>query len=404
MSNESLNAYCYVAEGKLYLKRPGDAVATLVDSSFVQEILDRAERNRERNDWRQEGIAWNFGRSMPMRGSGDGPQAPPAESRRIRFTGIADSNGGDNLYYALDTDYVGGLFEYDTRLGYERRLYHAQQFRATDLSRHHATGQLAMSLREKDGTCHIAIADANGRKLRKVTEGDVVDECPAWVDGSVEQIVYQTAGVGRNEAGIRAGLSSYAVQMLDLKSGTITTTLESDSHDFLLPHVDARDGSLLFIRRPYLPTGQPVSAIAVAKDVLFFPFRFARAVVHFLDFFSRVFSKEPLMTAGGPKQQGPGQGVMMLWGKLIDAEKEMGKSRNGQAALVPGNWELVRRSKSGSETVLASSVLAFDQAADGTILHTNGSRLFAIDAKGVSQEIARGKFIERVKTISLPNA
>lgn len=392
---------CYVAEGKLYLKRPGADAATLIESTFAQELIDRAQRGRDRNGWRQQGMMWNFGsggRGILPPGMPDGP---PAEVRRVRFTGISPGGAGAaEIYYALDTDHVGGLFQYDLREGYERRLYHAHEFRAHHLSRHPTSGQLAMSVREPDGTAHVALADANGRKLRKVTEGDVVDECPSWIVGE-NALVYQSAGVGRSEQGFRMGLGPYVVHRLDLDDGSMRTLAEDESYDFLLPRVDERDGALWFIRRPYQPHGPPVSPWKVFLDVVLFPYRLVRAIVHFLDFFSRVFSRQPLMTAGGPPREGPDQRTLMLWGKVIDAEKEMAKShRDGDGSLVPDSWQLVRRAKDGSDAVVARGVVAYDLCpGDGSVVYTNGNSVVRIGANGSSDPIVRGRLIESVRVL-----
>ncbi len=50
----------YIAEGKLYLKR-GEQAPELIESPFVQQMLDRAARARQRHDWKNEGMAWQLG-------------------------------------------------------------------------------------------------------------------------------------------------------------------------------------------------------------------------------------------------------------------------------------------------------------------------------------------------------
>src|SRR5688572_23438970 len=100
----------YLAEGKLYVHDgTSGASASLVESPFVQGILDRVERSRERNDWKNQGMGWNLtpGQMMGMNAMGG---LVPAETRRIRFTGVASGGGAGQLLYALDTDHVGGLF------------------------------------------------------------------------------------------------------------------------------------------------------------------------------------------------------------------------------------------------------------------------------------------------------
>jgi hypothetical protein len=403
----------YLAEGKLYLldldagAGAAAAVPRLVESPFVQGILDRVERGRERHEWKNQGMSWNIRAGglggFGGLGGGGGDAALPAETRRIRFTGVTAGAAPGQLLYALDTDHVGGLFCRDLVEDHERRLIHRQQFRARDVARRTSDGTLALSLHKPDGTAHLAVMSAEGRGLREVTEGDAVDEAPSWADDG-RTLLFQSAGVGRNAAGFIAALGPFALQSLDLEAGRVTTLLEDDAHDHLLPR--RAGGATYFIRRPYQPGGAPpVSALRVGLDVLLFPFRLARAVVHFLNFMSLTFARKPLITAGGPPKEGPGERFVMLWGKVIDAERALRRGRRaGGDALVPKDWELVRRTDDGNggggadEQVLAREVVAYDVTPDGSaVIYTNGSRVFRLDAGSVApRELAKGKLIERV--------
>ena len=388
----------FVAEGKLYLHDGGPSDSPrLVESPFVQGILDRVERSRERNEWKNNSAGWSSGAQgfMAMRGLA----VAPAETRRIQFTGVAPGGAAGQVLYALDTDHVGGLFCLDLADSSERRLFHRQQFRARDLCRRASDGSIALSLRKEDGTAHLAVMSGEGRGLKQVTEGDAIDEAPSWVGPDGKSLVFQSAGIGRNAAGFFAALGPYAVQRLDLDDERVTTLLESDDVDYLAPRMSAAaDGTLYCIRRPYHPHGQPVSFWRVGLDVLLFPYRLVRAIVHFLDFISVMFARKPLITAGGPPKEGPDQRHLMLWGKLIDAERAL-KQKKQQGALVPKSWELIRRAPDGTETILARNVLSFDLAPDGAIVWSNGSAIFRIDANGNRGEVCKGRLIERVAVV-----
>ena len=198
----------YLAEGKLYMKR-GDAAPRLIDSPFVQQMLDRIQRSRERHDWKSQGTAWQVG-AGGFGGFMGGRGTVPAEVRRVRFSGLTRGNKPGELLYALDTDHVGGLFVYDTSAQSERRLYHRNQFRAANLSRHPKDDTLAVSLRSDDGSAHIAVMEQDGRGLKEITEGDVIDEAPAWSPGDGKVIVYQSSGIGRNAHGFMVAQGPYS--------------------------------------------------------------------------------------------------------------------------------------------------------------------------------------------------
>jgi hypothetical protein len=380
--------FAYLAEDKLFLQ-DGDSPARPVDSPFAQGVIEREVRDRQRNEWKTQGANAAFGRGLPPWAM----RTDDAGTRRVFFTGLTAGTG--ELLYALSTGPVGGLFVHNLADGTERRVFHRNGFRARDLSCRADDGTIALSLQGDDGTANLAIVDAGGRGVREVTEGDSVDQSPAWVPGDKRRLVFQSAGIGRNRLGHAAALGPYAVQQLDLEGGEITTLLEAERTDYLCPKVGA-DGSLYCIRRPYRSALAPVNPLRVLLDVLLFPFRLARAIVHFFNFFSVMFSGKPLLTAGGPAAQPTDRRHLMLWGKMIDAEKALRTAKNGDApSLVPSDWELLCRSSDGAERVIARGVLSFDLSGN-RIVYSNGSAVFELGPDGEKRQLCRGKMIEHL--------
>jgi hypothetical protein len=181
------------------------------------------------------------------------------------------------------------------------------------------------------------------------------------------------------------------VQELDLDSAEITTLLEDDQTDFLAPRADEQ-GNLYFIRRPYEPS-KPVSIFQAAKDILLFPFRMLYALFQFCNVFSMLFTGKKLSTAGDTKAKHLDMKQMMLWGNLVRAELNDGKETGD---LVPGNWQLVRRSATGIEDVLAKNVLAYDLAANGDLVFSNGNAVFLLTAEGKREKVLSASMIEQV--------
>jgi hypothetical protein len=90
----------------------------------------------------------------------------------------------------------------------------------------------------------------------------------------------------------------------------------------------------------------------------------------------------------------------MLWGRVLDTQKQLRSNKPGDnGALVPATWQLIRRSISGEETVLAKNVLSYDLCSDGSIIHTNGAKVFHLGENGAATEIGHGKLIERVAAL-----
>ena len=71
-------------------------------------------------------------------------------------------------------------------------------------------------------------------------------------------------------------------------------------------------------------------------------------------------------------------------------------SKDESAGLVPRNWELVHRTKEGQETVLQPGILAYSVDDAGTVVSTDGRRIFLQKPGGDAQELAKDRFVERV--------
>jgi hypothetical protein len=85
---------------------------------------------------------------------------------------------------------------------------------------------------------------------------------------------------------------------------------------------------------------------------------------------------------------------MMIWGNLIEAQRQDGE--NEEVDLVPASWQLARRRSGGTEEVLAKGVLAYDIAADGAIVYSNGNAIFLLHPDGRKEQLLSQRMIEQV--------
>ena len=184
-------------------------------------------------------------------------------------------------------------------------------------------------------------------------------------------------------------LGPYGLHRLDLESGKHEALVHDQEHDYLLPRVDGQ-GRMLLIRRPYEPYPRP-SILRTAKDAVLFPFGVARTIVHFLHWMSLAFSGKPLISAGGPQQQGPVPEHLMLWGRMIEASRAMRAGAGNGPTLVPADWQLVLRSNNGAEDVLARHVVYYEVAVDGSVIYSNGRGIYHLASDGTRTCILRGR-------------
>ncbi len=384
----------YLWQGKLYLKQ-GDKPPRQIESEFGRDIMQAALEIHRKHEWKSSGRGARFMSGGMLWGTGDvDPEAMP-----VNISAVTRGAAPGQLLYAVETNRVGGLFLYDCATGKEQRLFHREHFRVRDLARHPELPLSACSIPSATNTASIAIIPDERPFLEEVTSGESLDEAPAWIPGEGKQLVFQSAGIARNEQGHFHGVGPYAIHRIDLDTGHLETLLEDERHDLLLPRMDSA-GNLYFIRRPY-ETGPKPALTAVLLDVVLFPFRLLYAVIHFFNFFSMMFSQKPLITAGGPKREGPEMRAIMLHGKMLDARQALRASseRPDAPGLVPRSWQLVRRSPDGTETVLAHAVVAYDLVQERPV-YTNGRCIYSIDENLQKHLILKGQWVESLLVLA----
>jgi hypothetical protein len=378
----------------LHLKT-GDEHALAVESRFAQTVLDRALQIDQRHSWKSQGRGAQFmGRGMLW------GNEPGAREIRVAITSLSRGREPGEVLYALESRDMAGVFALGGAAAEERRLFHGNERRVRHLAADAGRGLIACSVAHDSGNAAVAVMSSDGSDLTEVTEGDSVDQAPSWVPGAARQVVFQSAGIGRDRNGAFHSLGPFAVKRLDLDRGEVTTLLEDPRHDLLGPRL-ARDGALLCIRRPY--KGQAgATFLAAMKDFLLFPARLLHAVFQWLNFFTARYSGRPLTTAGGPKREGADIRQMMIWGNLIDAEQAARDSAgrgDDTPALVPSSWQLLRRGQDGKTETLASGVLSFDVAEDGSVVYTNGSGIYVLGADGARRRLCADRGIEQVVVV-----
>lgn len=372
----------YLANGNVFFEAPGREPGRQIHSPYIQEAQDRIEKSRALHGWKQN-TAFGFS------ANGGSRDFEPAGAGIVATSVLF--GGERRLLYFLRDDSVGGLFAQNLDTQTEERLLLKSGLALADLQFDAACEKILCSSQARNGTAAIALLDADGGNYREVTGGDTFDSAPTWVPGWNNKILFQSAGLARAPDGMVIAQGNASIQMLDLDTGTLTTVLENGAFDYLSPKVSPQ-GNLHFIRRPY-EAAQPTPG-QMLEDVLFFPFRLLRAVFHYLNFFSLMYTRKPLTTASGPSLRADIKDIL-LKGKRINAEKALREERyvNGVPSLVPHSWQLVCRDTAGNESVLASNVLSFDITRRGDIVYSNGRGVFLLDAGRGSRLLLRSDLI-----------
>lgn len=388
--------FAYVSGGRLFVREP-NLPAREFESEFAREAIRRAQDAQQKQ-------AWKFGgesEQMLSRSQLWGARQFDADRMRIAVHSLSRATAGSHLLYFLDSDVSCGLFQLDLATGRERRIMHRAHFPARDLQQHHADGSLVYSVIAENGSARLVMSDPEHTRPVDLTDGDSIDEAPSWAPGDRKRVVYHSAGVGRNRVGYAVAVGPAAIHELDVETGAIRTLAEAPGVDYLAPRL-ADDGSLWFIRRPYRGAAK-YGPLTMAKDIVLFPFRLVRAVFGFLNVFSMIFSQKPLTSAGAPQMPGMDPALLVLRGRFIDARRAMTavERKGGTPSIVPKNWELMRRSPGGEETVIARGVVSFDLTGND-VLYSNGTAVFAKTPAGEARVVEKGRLIESV--VALPHA
>ncbi len=358
----------YLSKGKLFF-RSHHSEFKEVHSPYIDETLKKAEKSKSLHGWK-EGTAWgqNFVGKQTVETN---------DTQAIKFSSVQRLPDSKLLYFLKD-NFFGGLFEYDINTGQELRHIHKQNLDYQDMQFSETRNQIICSNHYSNGIANILIADRDGSSHREITGGDTVDSHPAWVNDKESLIVYQSQGQARSEAGYVIAHGPASILLLNYESGELETVLEDENFDFLSPQVNSQ-GDLLYIKRPYETISY--NTTSAFTDTVFLPFRLLRAVFHYLNFFSLMYSKKPLTSASGPEVKTELKDIM-LQGKRIDAEKALQQRdlTQGVPSLVPESWQLIKRDRYGKEEVLATNVASFS-VDDGIVLFSNGCGVFALENK-----------------------
>jgi hypothetical protein len=383
-------AVAFLSQGKLHLST-GPSGTRIIPSIFGETVRERALRIQQKNAWKTQGTGAQFMSGGMLWG---GRERDPLEMR-IEITGLTRGEQPSDLIYSLDTDDLAGVFLLRDFGAEEQRLFHCTDRRVRDLNSDPSEARLACAVKHPNGIWNIGVMSMDGSGLSEATEGDSIDRAPSWIPGRPNEIVFQSAGIGRDRNGVAVGAGPFHLETLNIVTGEMTCIADDARHDLFAPRFD-QAGNLFFIRRPHRSLTERPSLAHGLLDIVLAPFRILLAIYHWLNFFSFRNSGQPLNTQSGGQRQMDLK-KMMIYGNYVNVERALQKQRDAESpSLVPKTWELVRQTPAGEESIISRGVLAFDLAPDGTVIHTNGNAVFRETLEGKSERIVVSQFIEHI--------
>jgi hypothetical protein len=263
-------------------------------------------------------------------------QAPPV-------VGLTRGRIVGELCYAISAGSVSAIFAQVPGLTAEHRLFQGADARISELDFSLADASLTCSVAGARGTSAIGALADDGKGVRTVTEGDVIDCTPRWAPGGRGEIVYASAGIGRSKSGAWAGLAPFALHRLRFSDQSVEVLQSDARYDYLSP-VPVTASLLYALRGAHLPPRGP-----------------------------SLFQPITGLFRGAP-------------------EPKTARARAARRAT-----ELIRISSEGTR-VMAEDVVAFDIGARERIVYATGSGVFRI-ADGSVEQISNLEHVEHIAII-----
>jgi hypothetical protein len=371
-----------------------DGKTEKVESKYAAEVRARAAQIDRKTSWKKGGSGAAF------MGAGQ-LWAEDLDDMPIVATAVARGRAAGEVLYTLRTPAVGGLFAYDLAKREESRIFHGTGHDFMGLSSSEFHTVLATATTQGKMRRGISVMKDDGSEMAQITEGDSFDDDPSWVptppkgDKCVHELVYSSAGIGRDEAGQFAGLGPRSVVLLDAEHGSMKTLVEDAAYDYTNPRM-APDGTLYCVRRPYVSPFERPNASASIKDAALLPFRLGSAVFNYLDYFTMRYTGKPLASSGSTRDKAADARRMLELGNLGRAVRGVERGLTDDTpkdARVPATWQLVRVAPKRAPEVLAERVAAFDRGPAGAVLFTDGVDLHALDASGKATRVAELPYV-----------
>jgi hypothetical protein len=382
-AGQSNQRIAYLAEGRLFLKI-GSAEPHEILCTHAESLKERTAKLHQQHDWRHLGSG-SMSEAIVLGGSS-------SDEGHIgtAIASIAPAEDGDDLLYGLNSDDVAGIFLRPIRQNAdEKRLIHTNESNIHTLSAPDEEGRIACSISRLDGLQNLSIYRMGSPGLTEITEGDSLDAAASWIPGEPGQLVYQSAGIGRNGNGQWIDTAPASIERLDTTRGEIRTLLGDRQHDYLSPQVGL-DGKLYCIRRPYKGNGL-LGLQSLASGWLRAPARLFGAISSWL---SMGAPGKPQPPINDPDLVSPDPGKGLIAGNLIDVRqlrKDAALRGEIDTDIVPRTWLLVETSvinpSAAEAKVLAKGVIAFDITADGVVYFSNGSAIFKLPPGGGKPEL-----------------
>lgn len=372
------------ADGQDICVYDGEKV-TKYSSSYIENYKENAERAARASEWKHSGDGAVFRGDTTYRGGASG--------------GIESSLGG--IYPLANDDWVVYSFTVNSASGIYRKCLTDSKTPETHIINSNNlafsggcldvnNNVLATSVKRGYYNSDIAVFNLDTDDYKCVTDGDTLDSDPYISPDDGNVIYFSSRGVGRDNHGEFVEYSPSSICRLDLNSMTIDEISPPANYSYFKPVYYG--GKLYAIKAP-LKEKRHNGFV----EFLLFPWRILQAIASFINMFVTAFTGKSLTEGGSNPARGReyDSRKIAVSGNLIDVDKQLKKNaskKDSDYGFIPKSWQLVEVE---SGNVIKSGIGDFDIAEDGTIIATNGKRIFEIK-DGKCKKVCNAEFCIRV--------
>lgn len=346
------------------------------ESGFICKYKENSRRIAANSAWKHAGI------NASLRGEYDFSDSSAERESPAYLNGIAFTDRPDVVAYSFTVGQSSGVYykDFSREKEDEAHIVHDNEREYFNLSFDQNSGAMLASSAGNGDVCRQVVRFTRDGNRQGLTDGDSRDDNPSFSlsDG---KILFDSAGVGRDERGGFGGYAPAAIYALDLLTLDMVCLKEAEKYSYCKPKRD-KDGNLYAIRRPAKERkgGNPL------VEILLIPVRIIGAIVGFVQFFTIAFSGKSLV-AGKEGGVNPSKGrkteerEIFIEGNRIRVDKELKRNKrfkDKDYGFIPRSWQLVRIAQSGAETVLKSGVADYAVGKEG-IYCTDGRHIYRLN-------------------------
>ena len=337
-------------------------------SGYIERYKENAEASRRNAEWKTSGEGAIF------RGDTRGYGQSEA-TFDCAISGVYPTESDDWVAYSFEINGASGIYKkcLSDDKSPETHVINSNDLKFGGGMLQTSTQQLAVSIKRGYYNSDIALFDLNTGDYKCVTDGDTLDIDP-YISPDEKGIIYfSSRGAGRDAHGEFVKFSPSAICKLDLNRMEVDEIKSSPNYHYFKPA--SFGGKLYAIKAPVKEKrGNPI------LEIILIPWRILQGIASFINIFVKATTGKGI-TEGGPN---PAKGKdydsrkIEIAGNLIDVDKQLKKNaskKDVDYGFIPKSWQLVEVE---SGEVIKSGVGDFDIADDGTIIATNGRRIFAI--------------------------